>query len=91
VVTCCGNASSGDLPLTVYPFILRGAHLIGVYSANCPMVKRLEVWNKLAGEWKLDLASICRVVRLGELGAAIEAMLTGQSKGRWVVDLEEAV
>ena len=73
--------------MTVYPFILRGVHLIGVYSANCPMAKRLEIWHKLAGEWKLDLAPICRVERLGELGAAIEAMPAGQSKGRWVVDL----
>ncbi|MDR2551481.1 MAG: YhdH/YhfP family quinone oxidoreductase [Desulfobulbus sp.] len=91
VVTCCGNAASGDLPLTVYPFILRGIHLIGVYSANCPMAKRLHIWDKLAGEWKLDLTPICRTVQLGDLGAAIDAMLAGQSKGRWVVDLEEAV
>jgi len=89
VVTCCGNASSGDLPLTVYPFILRGVHLVGVYSANCPMAKRVQIWNKLAGEWKLDLSAICRTVRLGALEDAIQAMLAGQSKGRRVVDLEE--
>lgn len=89
VVTCCGNAASGDLPLSVYPFILRGVHLIGVYSANCPMEKRLRVWERLAGEWKLDLSGITRIVGLGQLEAAILAMLSGQSKGRCVVDLEE--
>ncbi len=89
VVTCCGNAASGNLPLTVYPFILRGVHLIGVFSANCPMERRQMVWNKLAGEWKLDeLPRVCRLVALGQLDAEIRAMLAGQSKGRCVVDLE---
>ena len=89
VVTCCGNAASGDLPLTVYPFILRGVHLIGVYSANCPMAKRLVIWNKLAREWKLkDLDTISRTVALSRVDQEIVSLLAGQSKGRCVVDLE---
>lgn len=88
VVTCCGNAASGDLPLSVYPFILRGVHLIGVYSANCSMDKRLQIWEKLAGEWKIEtLAAISRIVALEELEGEIKAMLAGQSKGRCVVAL----
>lgn len=88
VVTCCGNAASGDLPLTVYPFILRGVHLIGVYSANCSMEKRLQVWKKLAGDWKIEqLAAISRIVPLEGLEGEIQAMLAGQSKGRCVVNL----
>ena len=91
VVTSCGNAASGDLPLTVYPFILRGVHLVGVYSANCPMAKRVRVWEKLAREWKLDkLPNICRLVQLSQLDDEIAAMLAGRSKGRCVVDMEEA-
>lgn len=89
VVTCCGNVASGGLSLSVYPFILRGVHLIGVYSANCPMEKRMLLWRKLAHEWKLDgLSGISRVVKLGQLNEEIEAMLAGRSKGRCVVDLE---
>lgn len=89
VVTSCGNAASGDLPLTVYPFILRGVHLIGVYSANCPMERRRLVWDKLASEWKpVELPRVCRLVALEQLDAEIQAMLAGQSKGRCVVDLE---
>jgi putative YhdH/YhfP family quinone oxidoreductase len=88
VVTCCGNAASGDLPLSVYPFILRGVHLIGVYSANCSMEKRLQVWEKLAGDWKIEqLAAISRIVALEGLEGEIQAMLAGQSKGRCVVAL----
>jgi len=89
VVTSCGNASSGDLPLTVYPFILRGVHLVGIYSANCPMEKRVLVWGKLAQEWKLkELSHICRLIQLNQLDEEIQAMLAGRSKGRCVVDME---
>ena len=89
VVTSCGNAASGNLPLTVYPFILRGVHLIGVYSANCPLERRQLVWTKLASEWKLDdLSRNCRRIALEQLDAEIRAMLGGQSRGRCVIDLE---
>ena len=88
VVTCCGNAASGELPLNVYPFILRGVHLLGVYSANCPMEKRLRVWARLGQEWKLDgLKSMCRIVGLDELDHEISKMLAGKSTGRCVVKL----
>jgi putative YhdH/YhfP family quinone oxidoreductase len=89
VVTCCGNAASAALPLNVYPFILRGVHLIGIYSANCPMEKRLLIWNKLASEWQLpDLARISRCVSLKGVISEIKAMLAGQVRGRCVVDVE---
>ncbi|MDD2463454.1 MAG: YhdH/YhfP family quinone oxidoreductase [Desulfobulbus sp.] len=88
VVTCCGNAASGELPLNVYPFILRGVHLLGIYSANCPMDKRLQVWQKLSREWKIDrLENSCRIIGLGELDDEITKMLAGKSKGRCIVEL----
>lgn len=90
VVTSCGNAFSGELPLTVYPFILRGVHLIGIYSANCPMEKRLKIWDKLAGPWKLDtLDTITHIITLEELPFTIEQMLSGKTTGRTVVRLWE--
>ena len=89
VVTSCGNASSNNLPLTVFPFILRGVHLQGIYSANCSMEKRLHIWGKLAREWKIDrLDRICRIITLDQLSQEIDAMLAGRSKGRCVVALE---
>ena len=42
-VTCCGNAASGSLEMTVYPFILRGVSLIGIDSQNCPINLREKV------------------------------------------------
>jgi putative YhdH/YhfP family quinone oxidoreductase len=90
VVASCGNAASSDLPLTVYPFILRGVHLVGIYSANCPMARRLRVWDKLANDWKIaDLARISRLVPLDQIEEEILAMIAGKTQGRCVVDLEK--
>ena len=88
VVTCCGNAASGYLPLTVYPFILRGVSLIGIDSADCPMVRREEIWQLLADGWRLSLpAALTTRISLEQLGPYIEDMLAGRTKGRIVVDL----
>jgi putative YhdH/YhfP family quinone oxidoreductase len=88
-VTCCGNASSGDLPLNVYPFILRAVQLVGIDSAQCPLAKRKVIWDKLAGEWEIPyLVEISRMKTLRELDASIEKMLQGGARGRIVVDLQ---
>lgn len=88
VVTCCGNAASGDLPLTVYPFILRGVSLVGIDSASCPMHRRISIWHKLAGSWRLDmLDSLTRCIALDEVSSVIDDMLAGKVRGRVVIDL----
>lgn len=90
VVTCCGNVASGELPINVYPFILRGVSLVGIDSANCPMDTRRKVWSKLAGEWKIDaLDGIATEVGLGGLDERIELILKGSLKGRVVVNLQK--
>ena len=92
VVTSCGNAASAALPLNVYPFILRGVHLLGIYSANCPMEKRLRIWQQLATDWQIPrLDELCRVISLAALPDEIDTMLAGQSKGRCLLDLGELV
>lgn len=92
VVTSCGNAASGTLPLNVYPFILRGVRLQGVYSANCPMARRQPIWKKLAGEWRVPyLHKITRLVSLDQLDDEIIKMLTGRNTGRTVIDVQRMV
>jgi acrylyl-CoA reductase (NADPH) len=89
VVTCCGNAASPDLPLTVFPFILRGVSLIGIDSQNCPMGLRRKVWQHLASDWKpAQLNNLCREVTLDELEAEIELILNGGQKGRVIVRMD---
>jgi acrylyl-CoA reductase (NADPH) len=91
-VTCCGNVASADLLMTVYPFILRGVTLHGINSQNTPMDWRLHVWEKLAGEWKIDqLQNLAKEISLAELGDNIALILKGKQKGRVLVNLDRQV
>jgi putative YhdH/YhfP family quinone oxidoreductase len=89
IVTCCGNVASPDLPLSVYPFILRGVTLSGIDSAKCPMETRHKIWQKLAGDWKLpNLADLANECTLADLTKQIELILHGQQKGRVIVNMQ---
>lgn len=89
VVTCCGLAGSAELPLNVFPFILRGVSLHGVDSAQCPSPARNEVWRLLASDWKPQrILAQAQEVPLAELEERFHAMLKGQSRGRTVVNLD---
>jgi len=88
VVTCCGNVASPDLPINVYPFILRGAILVGIDSQNCPMDLRRDAWQKLASQWKIpNMEDVVKEIGLNDLNASIESMLAGTHKGRSIVRL----
>lgn len=88
-VTCCGLVASPDLPMTVFPFILRGVKLIGIDSQNCPMDLRRAVWQKLTTDWQCHQASdLSKEISMDELSDNIDAILKGQQKGRVVVNLD---
>lgn len=88
-VTACGLVGGGELPLTVYPFILRAVELIGIDSVECPYDERLHVWQKLATDWKLGkLDLLATEISLEQLPEQIEKILHGQVAGRVVVKLE---
>ncbi len=88
VITCCGNAASPDLPLNVFPFILRGVSLLGIDSQHCPMRHRKTIWEKLALDWKFNnLKAICREINLDQLTGKIDRMLNGKLCGRTLINL----
>ena len=88
IVASCGNVASQDLPLNIFPFILRGITLKGVTSQNAPMKQRLAIWKKLSEEWKIDrLVNIHSEVSLEQLSDAINLILEGKLMGRTVVAL----
>ncbi len=90
VVTCCGNVASPDLPLNVYPFILRGVRLIGIDSQNCPMPLRRKIWQKIASEWKIDwLETLTTEAPFADLDNRIELMLQGKHKGRTIIRMAD--
>ena len=87
-VTCCGLVASPELNMNVFPFILRGVSLIGIDSAQCPMEPRLQVWAKLAAEWKpAQLETAATEVTLATLEEKIQGILKGEVKGRVLVKL----
>lgn len=88
LVAACGNAMSADLNVNVFPFILRGVSLLGVDSVEVPMRARNMAWQKLAGEWRLDLGGgLITECSLAELDPKIDEILQGKVRGRVVVDL----
>jgi putative YhdH/YhfP family quinone oxidoreductase len=88
----CGLVGGTDLNLTVYPFILRGAALVGIDSAECSMEKRLELWQHLASDWKPAMLDsiVTETVALDGLGKQVERILKGETMGRVLVKLEGA-
>ncbi|PKN53524.1 MAG: oxidoreductase [Deltaproteobacteria bacterium HGW-Deltaproteobacteria-13] len=89
-ITCCGNAASADISLTVYPFILRGITLYGIDSQNCPMKTRVRAWELLAGSWKYPwLESISTEVGLDNVIPSIEKIKAGKHRGRIIVNMKD--
>lgn len=87
-VTTCGNVASADLPITVYPFILRGVSLFGVDSANATPEVRRKILAKMLGPWRLDLPrELITITVLEGLSQQIDRTLQGQQVGRVIVDL----
>lgn len=89
VVTCCGLVGSIDIPINVFPFILRGVRLIGIDSVEMAMNKRVAVWQRLATDLKLDkMEEMVDEVGLEGLEEKIQGMLKAQLKRKVLVNLQ---
>jgi acrylyl-CoA reductase (NADPH) len=87
-VTCCGNVASPDLPINVFPFILRGISLIGIDSQNCPMAARKKTWEKLADKWRIpQFEKMVSEITLDRLDERIDLMMQRKHRGRTIVRL----
>jgi acrylyl-CoA reductase (NADPH) len=85
-VASCGNASGPALRTTVFPFILRGAAILGIDSAYLPIAKRRRIWERLATDLRpRGLGDRVTEVTLDTLEPALDAIVAGQARGRWVV------
>ena len=85
----CGLVNSPNIPASVLPFILRHVNLLGIDSVELPLTEKIEIWDKLAGVWKLTgLTELKKsTLSLNTLSEAIETILDGEMVGRGVVDL----
>ena len=87
-VAACGLAGGMDLATTVAPFILRGVALLGVDSVQCPAVRRLEAWRRLAADLdRAKLAAMTRTIPLAQVFEAGARILKGETRGRLVVTI----
>jgi len=88
-VASIGLAGGSELHMTVMPFILRGVSILGITSANCPMAWRRKIWQRLAAD--LRPAHLEKIVSgtilLKDLPNAFDAILSGQHRGRVVVQI----
>jgi acrylyl-CoA reductase (NADPH) len=85
-VAASGNAGGPGLTTTVFPFILRGVALLGMDSANLDIDRRRELWARLATDLRpRALAGSATEVTLETLEPALDAILAGQARGRWIV------
>jgi acrylyl-CoA reductase (NADPH) len=89
LVAACGNTMSAELNVNVFPFILRGVSLLGVDSVEIPMRARQMAWNKLAGEWSIDVGKLVTEVSLEELNPKIDEILKGGIRGRVLINLSK--
>ena len=85
-VAASGNAGGAQLETTVFPFILRGVSLLGMDSVNVPIARRREIWDRLATDLRpRDLGVHCTEVTLDTLDAALDGIVAGVARGRWIV------
>ncbi len=88
-VAACGNAGGAAFTTSVYPFILRGVALLGMDSANVPIAERRALWARLAADLRPPrLDEAVTEIGLDELASALDAIVAGAARGRWVVRLE---
>jgi acrylyl-CoA reductase (NADPH) len=87
-VAVSGLTGGGNVPTTVFPFILRGINLLGIDSVYCPMEVRRPLWERMAADFKPEvLESISKEISLEELPKTLPIILQGQAKGRFIVKI----
>ena len=85
-VAASGNASGPKLDTTVFPFILRGVALLGMDSAQLAIDRRRAIWDRLATDLRpRSLGEHVTEVTLDTLDEALDGILAGKARGRWVV------
>jgi NADPH:quinone reductase-like Zn-dependent oxidoreductase len=85
-VAAVGNAGGPAFATTILPFILRGVALLGMDSVAVPIERRRALWDRLATDLRpAGLGEDVTEVSLDSLEAALDAIVAGTARGRWVV------
>lgn len=85
-VAACGNAGGAAFSTTVLPFILRGVAMLGMDSVTLPIDARRALWERLATDYRpRGLGEDVTEVNLDTLEQALDGVLEGRARGRWLV------
>jgi acrylyl-CoA reductase (NADPH) len=88
-VASSGNAGGPRLETTVLPFILRGVALLGMDSVAMPIEERRALWGRIATDLRPNrLGEGVTEVTLDTLEPALDAILAGEARGRWIVRID---
>lgn len=86
-VALIGMTGGNNFETTVFPFILRGASIIGIDSVFTPIKLRKRVWRRLAKDLKpQQLHDIKHVISFDEFPKAIDQVINHNNTGRIVID-----
>lgn len=86
-VALIGMTGGNNFETTVFPFILRGASIIGIDSVFTPIKLRKRVWRRLAKDLKpQQLHDIKHVISFDEIPKAIDQVINHHNTGRIVID-----
>lgn len=87
-VAASGNTGGARFSTTVFPFILRSVSLIGIDSAEVPIDERRRLWDRIAEDLRpRGLGEAVTEVTLDGIEPALDAILAGRARGRWIVRL----
>ena len=87
-VAASGKTSGAAFETTVLPFILRGVALLGIDSAQVPIVERRSLWARIADDLRpRKLGEAVTEIDLDGVEPALDAILAGEAHGRWLVRL----
>lgn len=85
-----GNLSGAKFTATVFPFILRGISLHGIDSVNVKTKEKLQLFTKLAHEWKPEHLDEITSSEVAFLDLKTELFSETHGKGRVLVTFREA-
>ena len=87
-VATAGVAAGADLPIGMFPFVLRGIALLGIASVHLPEADRRAAWDLLTSALTSEQAlGLAHRVALADVLAAANALVAGTNVGRVIVDL----
>ncbi len=85
-VAASGSAGGPAFATTVFPFILRAVALVGIDSSQVPIGERRALWQRLGDDLRPNgLNDGATEVTLETLSDALDGILAGRARGRWIV------